>query len=485
MKTTKFILLTLAVLCALPGMAQTENAIQVVPFQTKAGATTDDALCFQIAMTNTEPVWGVQFRLKLPDGLTLDEYAFEQVSDRCPSKRGQFFHSVDYSYKDGWYTVVLQTTTNTFLGGNSGALLNVYYLTDSGMAPGVYPIEIKDALLVFDTEGSYPAASTSYVVIGDTSPLKTEKHVDLSCLTGDVPSFVMETINADLAENTEALSVDLTGINTFGTAPEMPGGNTLLYVNADSPAATALETALTPNVVMKSSTGYTCSRLVLDDTSSFGVEHQISVLSASLKRGDISSPWSTLCLPFSLTPEQLENAYGASACAYGLSGVEAPYICFSPLTEATTAHVPYLLETTAVDENTGMINFGSVTLEPCWAPIMQEANGVKFYGIYTGTTSATGAYGITPDCRLQRGGGAADTRSFRALFDLSSLSDAGQYVIRHEDITGLLGTATNLALVDVYDVNGTIIRGGLSEKEALQSLSRGVYIINGQKVFVK
>lgn len=74
MKTTQIILLTLAMLCALPGMTQTENAIQVVPFQTKAGATVDDALYFQIAMTNTEPVWGVQFRLKLPEGLTLDEY---------------------------------------------------------------------------------------------------------------------------------------------------------------------------------------------------------------------------------------------------------------------------------------------------------------------------------------------------------------------------------------------------------------------------
>lgn len=485
MTTKKIILLLVAMLYAMPHNAQTENAIQVIPFQTKAGATVDDALCFQIAMTNTEPVWGVQFRLKLPEGLTLDEYPFEQVSERCPSKRGQYFHSVNYNYNDGWYTVVLQTTTNTFLNGNSGALLNVYYLTDENMTPGIYPIQIEEALLVFSSDGNYPKASTSYVVVGESSPLKTEKHVDLSCLTGHIPSFVMEAANTELAKNTDCLSIDMTGMDSYGAAPSMPRGNTLLYVDADKQAAIDLEANLTPNVVLKSASGYSCSRLTLDENAAFGVQHRVEVTTASLKRSNIPTPWSTMCFPFELTPEQLENVYGQGACAYKLEKVEAPYICFTPMTEATTAHVPYLLYCNEASTGSDHLFFGNITLEPGEVAEIQETDGVKFFGTYAGTQSATNMYGITPESRLMRGGSGAQTCSFRALFDLSLLPEAAQYTIRHDGVTSLTAAPAINRNANLYDINGRCIRSGVSDNEVLDGLPQGVYIINHQKVIIK
>lgn len=66
-----------------------EDVLQVVPFETKAGATVDDGLSFSVAMNNASAeIWALQFDLLLPEGMTIDDVSgwdpFELSTDRFP-----------------------------------------------------------------------------------------------------------------------------------------------------------------------------------------------------------------------------------------------------------------------------------------------------------------------------------------------------------------------------------------------------------------
>jgi len=51
--------------------------------------------------------------------------------------------------------------------------------------------------------------------------------------------------------------------------------------------------------------------------------------------------------------------------------------------------------------------------------------------------------------------------------------------------TGIAQLKAKDAVVDVYDVKGTLIRKQVGVNSALQSLPRGIYVIGGEKVAVK
>ena len=53
-------------------IGKAENIIQVVPFETKAGITTDDMQSFSIEMRNSEKMLAFQFDILLPEGMSLD-----------------------------------------------------------------------------------------------------------------------------------------------------------------------------------------------------------------------------------------------------------------------------------------------------------------------------------------------------------------------------------------------------------------------------
>jgi len=504
MKMYRSKLILLLVLLALafgPLSVRGEDVLQVVPFRTEAGMTTDDGCQFVLQLNSTQPYWGIQFELQLPEGMTLDDTdgadPFELSEDRFPfTKRGSrvtFKHSVVFSYgknTPGWYTVIISPNDRTsFISAGEGEALRVYFKTEAGMPSGVYPIRVKDVLMVLTSqEGVRPGASTSYVTVGNASAV-ADGVADFSFLTDYVPSFVMESLGGGLASETDLAALDLTGAASLGAIPRLSHPNALCLVGAGTQAEAELAEADVPNVAVPAEDGtLRCRRLELHEEHSFAPWRTIVADEAVLRRGPLSASWNTLCLPFALSPEQVEQAFGAGSYVQQFEGRDGAALCFRTAAQGLQAHVPCLLYVPEIPAAEAF-SFGSVTLEASSAAPETVAGGVRFAGNYGGHRSATGLYGVTPDSRVARGGAAAMLQGFRACFDLSGVSaaEAATFYIRHDGLTGVSASPAvrPAGETNVYAPDGRLVRENVSAESATRGLGRGIYIVSGKKLIIR
>lgn len=175
----KILLMGVLTLLTMPTMA--DGILRVVPFNAVAGTTSDDAACFEIEMTNSEIVWGFQFEMLLPEGMTLDTTydPFELNEDRFPYTEDRkhnktFDHSIQYNQlEDGWIRVmVFATDAETRISENEGVVLYAYYLTSESMPTGVYPIDIRAAkMAITPTESIIPAPAQTAVAVEGQSKM--------------------------------------------------------------------------------------------------------------------------------------------------------------------------------------------------------------------------------------------------------------------------------------------------------------------------
>ena len=154
-----------------------EDVIQVVPFETTAGVTTDDMQSFSIEMRNSEKMLAFQFDILLPEGMSFDNTdgldPFEFNEDRVSytvDRRGNktFDYLAEYSdpFDGGWITVMVFTLeAEGELTGLDGEIMRVYYLTDENMKSGVYPVRIRNTVMTNadNTKKFKPVESTSYI----------------------------------------------------------------------------------------------------------------------------------------------------------------------------------------------------------------------------------------------------------------------------------------------------------------------------------
>lgn len=486
MKRIHTLLLVLANLW--PGFCLAEDILQVQPFRTVPGVTSADSQYFQICLTNEEAVWGVQFDLILPEGMTLDEYPFELLSERCPSVRGQFRHGVDYgTQSNGAIRILISPNTNDVFMGESGALANVYYHTASDMPDGVYPITVRNSLIVLGgsgVRGIRPTESTSYVIVGNPPLVSSDGRADFSMLTGRVPSFVADRLWEDLADCTTLSTLDLTGTDSLGTAPVLPNPNALCLISAGTQAEMELAEAGVANIVVKDGEAFRSRRIVLDEEHACASSLAIAADEVELHRAPLTAQWNTLCLPFPLTPEQIEAAYGAGSYVQAFAGRDGEALCFYTTADGAKAHTPYLLYVPEASDAEAYA-FGPVTLEATDGEPEVRSDGVRFLGNYGGTVSATGLYGVTPDSRILRGGPEATLKGFRACLDLSAEAAASVLYVRHETPTAITPSPAGQGSgVDVYTTDGRLLRRGVDAGKATEGLSRGVYIIGNKKTII-
>ena len=488
----KIILSLWACLCL--WAARAEDVIQVVPFKAEPGMTTDDMACFSVKMNNTHIYWAFQLDFLLPDGMVLDDTGglnpFELNLDRFPhSSRGgvvTFKHGVAWNrLSSGWYRVVVSPNDATRIEGTEGEIMKVYYLTSPDMKPGLYPIYVKGTVLTITGNSDVkPGPSASYFTIGD-SPLATEPAPDLSALTGYWPSWVVEQMNGDLQQNDGLVELDVTGADSLGAALSLPNPNAFCYLKADckTPADGG---AAAGNVVRTDGASYVAESVTLDENHPFGLSHDVEAAALTYSRSPFTADWNTLCLPFALPGQAVEEAFGAWAGLYRFDGEQEGALCFSPAGDGE-ANTPYLLY---VEEKGGAqdFTFSGVTLSPSGAQPEVADGTARFLGNYDGPRSMAGCYGVTPDARIALGGGSATLRGFKAYFDLSAPPAAAALQIspRPGDATGISDELQAAdGPVDVYTPDGVCVRRQVRRAEALSGLPRGLYIVNHKKVIVE
>ncbi|MBP5339095.1 MAG: hypothetical protein J6Z14_07320 [Prevotella sp.] len=170
-------LLFLGALLMQAAMASAQYSIEVEPFTTKPGVTTDDGQTMNIIINYGEEEQAnmAQFNITLPAGMTFDEGAFELDEERFPEykvgrKMVQPF-AVSYNEQaDGSTIVVVKTDEDYFFTGSTGVALYAYFLTDENMPEGEYEIKIDRGVLAIPTAaGGGPSGLTSVTKIAVSS----------------------------------------------------------------------------------------------------------------------------------------------------------------------------------------------------------------------------------------------------------------------------------------------------------------------------
>lgn len=188
--------------------------------------------------------------------------------------------------------------------------------------------------------------------------------------------------------------------------------------------------------------------------------------------------WCTLILPFDAEiPQGFE--------VYSCTGTEVPVGTSTALVlekaESIEAHTPYIVKgkegdtydfseygTALQDQYAAGLMTGTFTQQKAVANtyVLQDQEGkVGFYKVMAGSEPT-----IKP---------------YRAYIN-ADVAEANIVALLLPGIgTGIDGIVAEDALVNVYDLNGILVRENVKLGQALEGLSKGIYIVNGTKKAVK
>ena len=203
------------------------------------------------------------------------------------------------------------------------------------------------------------------------------------------------------------------------------------------------------------------------------------------------SGWNTFCVPFALTQEQLEEAYGSGAVAKYLSdvttGAEGVTLHFTPEAEGgIKANKAYLLYLTA--DVTKAKTFSGVTLEPagkCTTTVKTKDGYYTFQGILAPTTLATNdtqyflnSTGTAFVLPLNNTSQMKATRAYIIVPTPAAPAQGRQYSFDFNGTTTAIDNVTISGMEDGawYTISGIRVN---------RPTAKGVYIHNGRKVIVK
>ena len=421
-----------------------EDIIQVLP-RTVDVSDVDDCY-FEIALENTFDVKNLQFDLLLPDGIEFEEADMEVDEIRIPytgSRRKTFLFTFDTNVLSSGYTRYMftpHTDSNNELAvipTGSGPIMRIYFTTTKTISSGVYPILMENILLVKSVEEGGQQTSTSassYLSVTGNNSTSTATDIDLSGMTGYVPSFVVEQLNSDIAGNTNLRSLNLSGttLSNLGAALSVPDNDNLLWYTSDK---------------------------------------------ASLNRTFKGEQWNTVCLPFTLQTSYLKASTvvkemadydGEATITLGdVTTMETgkPYLIYSS-TDGQLIKDVTISNPIAVSNEPSTTSSNSLTMRGTY----QEAT-VKSDGGYT-------RYGFTNGKFVMLGTGAATVPPFRAYLEYLGKSSTRSINIAGDGTTGINSTISDdESNGPLYDLRGVMMNEGQQNK--------GIFVRNGKKQILK
>ena len=424
-----------------------EDVLQIIPLKTTAGNTSTTAKGLEVSLSNSSfDVANLQFDILLPEGMELagnssftTRVPYTSIEDEDDEGETVYIKKYDFSYQ----TNVQASGYTRFMfipGGEmrpipsgEGTIMKLRYRTASTMSPGIYPILMTNIKLVKSVTESITIPSTSsYVIIGDPS----SSDVDFSTLTGYVPSFVVEQLNAEIAANENLTIVDLSGATGLGADLETPD-----------------------NVV-----------------SVVGTK-------GTLKREFTATYWSTVCLPFALSADQVTalKGEGVEIEAFTAFDEAAGTVTFEPVT-AMDANTPYIVKSESTQSpftNLANVQLSTAEMNNVVVGKMTFMGTFEKQTLNSSTNTIYYAYNAS-DGNFVRIGSNATVPPFRAYLKLDNSAGARSFIVNHGD-----GEATGIST----QLQGYSKTGGrynlLGMPQAENSKVKGIYIQNGQKIVVR
>ena len=210
---------------------------------------------------------------------------------------------------------------------------------------------------------------------------------------------------------------------------------------------------------------------------------------ALVYRTGLGSGWGTMVLPYSMTAEQLKDAFGNDVKVANLSAVDGTVLKFDETTQAVTAGEPFLIS--GVTKSGPFVAKGVTEFA---TESSKSVGGIDFIGTYTnmGSTAFTTKdyfFVATSDklTRVSRNGMKMVLKGYRAYFHDGSVAGAKSFTVSigGEKTTGIADFAAEAEDSDVYDLQGRKVASDLPWSEAKRLLRQGVYIVNGKRMIVK
>lgn len=267
----------------------------------------------------------------------------------------------------------------------------------------------------------------------------------------------------------------ITDIKTNMTNP-----NLLVYV-PESETAEDVE-----NVVA----GAICSSYKVVDTTNnheFSIPFAFTATTASYTRSfnTTADYVSSFVLPMDIPAANINGT------VYELVGYEDGMLNFAEVTTTLEANKPYIVKATSANlfssaSNVSVAATTEATLENT------VSGGAVHVGSYTSQSvtsdASTSYYGYKGGAFVKANTGTLNP--FRTMIKVSGQQTLSTLALSFDgEVTGI-GSIVDGELqlngtVDVYDLNGRLVRQGAKAANSLQGLPTGVYVVNGQKVMVK
>lgn len=196
-----------------------------------------------------------------------------------------------------------------------------------------------------------------------------------------------------------------------------------------------------------------------------------------LTRSIPAAKWATICLPFSMDNATLKATYGddvkiANFTAYNSSTKALTFTPMSDGTDAITANTPCLIKvSTAVSKakNINGVTIVEGTPEVTFSPAV-------FRGVYSSTKMAAGDYFVSGGNLYKASGSTQNIKPFRAYF--TGVEAGARMAV--DDGFG------DVTYIEMPHVNGSAADGKCFnlQGQRVEQPTKGLYIVNGKKVFV-
>ena len=233
--------------------------------------------------------------------------------------------------------------------------------------------------------------------------------------------------------------------------------------------------------------------VILDELATV-VPTAVQNVDVTVKRTIKANEWSTICLPFAMTAEQVKTAFGDDVKLNDFEGIETDYegknivgiqVKFNTATAIEENH-PYLIKVSSLINEFSVNN---VSINPVTKPTVDKDElyfkGVYFYNSFVGTYVAET---IVPKNNLFLSNnkfwystGSTQMKAFRGYFDfmdiLSDVENASTRIgFNFDETTGIKEVHGNANVEGTYDLQG---------RKVEEPTNKGLYIVNGRKVVKK
>lgn len=371
--------------------------------------------------------------------------------------------------------IVVPNAKLSYTGDGS---INIVAENQMVVVPGLGPDPILISLTANMSEGKKLTADLNIlngfvtVNVGDI-PFTTSEENGILKVTGKIATasgaaYVKGKSTANVIDLTGAtlLAEDLNSSNFSAEA-----NNTLYKISGDQ--------TLDGNNVIQNGT---CKTLVLTDGLTFNAPEGFEATNVTFNREFKAGQLSTVVLPFSF------DATNVNGTVYKLESVDDGVLSFKSVNGTAEANVPYLVQTegdnlfkTETPKNV------TVAQTPETVENSITGTGVTHVGNFGETMNIasddqTSWYGYTSEGKFVKVSDGT-IKPFRTAIKSTSATTQNSFALKLDGtVTGILNLENPNAKVDVYTISGVCVRKNVPAASALNGLSRGVYIVGGQKV---